>query len=362
MMKKAAIITLTKDLNYGNRLQNYAVEQLIGQRGYQAATLFNTMWSVYKSTSRFKSYVGIPLTWLKNRKLGILRQTIALFDRFNEQFIHLAEEYDRNSSMNYILNKYDVFITGSDQVWNPYWNFIGEKEYLTFVAGKKKIALSASFGVSKIPENRKKEIAHWLNGLDAISVRETRAAEIVKELTGKDVQILIDPTMCISDKKWLRIAKKPLFFAHKQYVLMYVLGKMPKECLATVLQYCEKTGSDLVVLKDNKIGENCPIGPREYLYLIANAKYVITDSFHGSVFSILFHRNFAVFHRSSKEKNEDMMSRLDTLLSRFSLEKCLMSNEQFAFDNINSEKWKEIDRKLEGYRKEVKRFLDLELR
>lgn len=361
-MKKAAIVTLTKDLNYGNRLQNYAVERLVSQHGYNVATLFNSMWSVYNTTSRFKSYISIPLAILRNRDIGVLRQTVALFDRFNSRYIHFKDHYDINSSMDAIADRYDVFITGSDQVWNPYWKFIGENEYLTFAKGKKKIALSASFGVSKIPEEKKKKIAEWINGLDAISVREERAAEIVYELTGKNALVLVDPTMCITKKEWSKIARRPVLLRRKPYVLMYVLGQMQAPVMDAVKVYCKIHKAELIVLKGNKIYNNCPIGPREYLYLIAHADYVITDSFHGSVFSILFHRNLAVFHRGGESESQDMMSRLDTLLKKFSLESCLMCNEQFPFQGIDLKKWNEIDERLKSYREQVQNFLSYELK
>ena len=355
-MKQVGIITLTKDLNYGNRLQNYAVECLVSKYGIPH-TLFNTTWSAYGTTSKYRSYLGIPFAILKNRKSGISRQITALFDRFNNKYIHMADKYDKESEMELIVKKYDIFITGSDQVWNPYWEFIGDKEYLTFATSKKKIALSASFGVSEIPEEKKELISGWLNGLDVISVRENRAAEIVKELTGRDAQVLIDPTMCIDAKKWIEIARRPFLFNTKTYVLMYVLGDMQRDCLSSISEYCNKIGAQLVILKQNRIFDKYPIGPREYLYLIANAKYVITDSFHGSVFSILFHRNLGIFHREGQEGNQDMMSRLETLMEKFSLEDCLMKDNVFDFTNITLERWDEIERKLDVYRAEVNQFL-----
>lgn len=356
-MKKVGIITLTKDLNYGNRLQNYAVELLVLKHGGIPHTLFNTTWSAYGKTSKYKSYIGIPLEILRNRRSGISRQIAALFDRFNNKYVHIAEEYDTESSMEHIVKKYDVFITGSDQVWNPYWGFIGKKEYLTFAHNKKKVALSASFGVSEIPEDKKESIAQCLNGLDAISVRENRAAEIVKDLTGQVVPVLIDPTMCIDIEQWKKIARRPICFKSKSYVLMYVLGDMKRECLLSVSKYCDKIGAELVILKQNMICDKFPVGPREYLYLIANAKYVVTDSFHGSVFSILFHRNLAIFHRDGLLEDQDMMSRLDTLMDKFSLEDCLMTDELFDFKNINLDRWNEIDNRIKMYREDFEQFL-----
>lgn len=357
-MKKVAIVTLTKDLNYGNRLQNYAVEQLVSQHGCQPSTLFNTTWTCYGYTHAVRSYLTIPLSYIKDKNTGVAKQVAAYFDRFNRKYIHMAERYDVHSTMEHVLDQYDVFITGSDQVWNPNWEYIGEKEYLTFASGKKKIALCASFGVSTIPEEKKEKIARWLDGLDAISVREKRAAEIVKELSGRTAQVLVDPTMCIPAQQWNKMARRPLFFKKKPYVLMYVLGTMQEDCLCAVSDYCKKIHAELIILKNNKIGGNCPIGPQEYLYLIAHANYVITDSFHGSVFSILFHRNLAVFHREGLSEDQDMMSRLDTLLDRFSLKSCLMCDRTFSFPEMDWNTWKEIDAKLIHYQEEVNTFLN----
>lgn len=105
--------------------------------------------------------------------------------------------------------KYDYFITGSDQVWNPHYNFIGTSDLLAFAKPEQRISYSASFGVDEIPDEKKKEYTENLSQFMALSVREKRGAEIIKELTGKDAQVVLDPTMLLTSDQWSKVEKSP---------------------------------------------------------------------------------------------------------------------------------------------------------
>ena len=176
----------------------------------------------------------------------------------------------------------------------------------------KKFAYAASFGVSEITENRE-HTAELLSQISRISVREDAAADIVEGLIGVRPQVVLDPTMLLKPDDWAAVAAKPkMDVPAGGYILKYVLGQNVPDDKA--LAAAGETGCAIIDLKD----EGLPVGPSEFVWLIAHAKFVCTDSFHASVFSVLSHTPFAIFERVSA--NKDMSSRFDTLCATFGLE------------------------------------------
>ncbi len=240
---------------------------------------------------------------------------------------------------------YDFLITGSDQVWNP--NLVtGLKDtFLLFAPREKRIAYAASFGISEIPGKWKERFAQWLTDMKAISVREQRGAEIVKELTGRTVPVLVDPTMLITAQEWNEIAHSPYWlkqYGNKGYILLYFLGKMPTKVKENAYQLAKSKNLTVIDLMNRSNMEWYLSSPSEFLYLISHAELIYTDSFHGTVFSILYHRPFIVCEKTEKRKGDSMNSRLLTLLERFRYTERLvtedidyMVNDPFDMDFTN---------------------------
>lgn len=215
-------------------------------------------------------------------------------------------------------DKYDFFIVGSDQVWNPEFAAYDE-DFLTFSDNNKKIAFSASFGVNDIKNDELKEkFSNELGKFKSISVRENRGKEIIYNLTGrKDVEILVDPTMLLDENEWKFVTEKPKKLKSGRYILMYFLGKIQEDWSNEIKRIAEENDCYIINILDNR-DKFYESGPKEFLYLEKNAFLICTDSFHSSVFGIIFDTPFIVFER--KDTWGTMNSRLDTLLSKFSLE------------------------------------------
>ena len=218
-------------------------------------------------------------------------------------------------------NKYDKFIVGSDQVWN--YTFKGFKDifFLNFSNKEKNIAFSASVGVDKIENNYIDRFTKGLENIKHISVREEKAKEILEPLCpNKDIQVVLDPTMLLTSDEWDKIAKKPKQlkkYNNKKYILNYFLGELSEERKKEIERIAEENDCFII----NILDKNDPFyttGPSEFLYLEKNAFLICTDSFHSSVFAILYNTPFLIFDR---EQNgvESMNSRIDTLLSKFNL-------------------------------------------
>ena len=274
------------------------------------------------------------------------------FKKFNKNIIFSKKVFNiENANWS---KKYEIFIVGSDQVWNPKFNRLSDFDLLTFAKPEQRIAFSASFGISELPEKSRPKAKSELEKFKAISVREDRGKEIVEELTGrKDIQVLVDPTMLLTAEEWDKVAKKPKQLKTGKYILNYFLGELSEKRRREIERIAKENNCEIIDILD----KNSPFyqtGPSEFLYLEKNAFLICTDSFHSSVFAILYNRPFVVFDR--EDANVKMNSRLDTLLKKFKLEnrwyKDKITEEQLQVD------YKEVYIILEEERKKAKEFLE----
>lgn len=382
---KVGIITLTDSNNYGNVLQNYAVQETLSALGAEAQTIRNTTRfghynnndkKVCKLTpSYINRYIKTQLSYrynIKNSGEGILytlrfckKNAVSLneakkkrkdaFNAFTDKFINWAE---KDININYPwtdedANEYEFYVSGSDQVWNPVYPHTSSINFLTFAPESKRITFSPSFGVNELPENLRPQYAKWLKGIPYLSVREEKGREIIKDLCGRDAVVLCDPTMTISKEKWVEIEEKPLFLGDEKYLLTYFLGDRTKTYQKYIDKIANDNGLQVINLFDVLDLEAYAVSPTEFIYLIHNADLVCTDSFHGTVFSIIMKTNFVTFPRV--EIGGSMESRIKTLLASFSLEnrsyKLLKKDELFKTD------FSKTDDILEAKRNEALSFL-----
>lgn len=315
MKKRVGIVTITFGENYGNRLQNYALQEVVKSLGYEAETLQRNVYNSF-------------LSQVKNRFCGLFRKKIEkqrkrTFQQFNNLYIKFSEEclYKRKPNK-HIAEKYDAFISGSDQIWNPNWDFNSDIDFLTFAHENQRITYAASFGVEEIPEVKKFRYQRWLLGFkeERLSVREETGVRIVEELTGQSPKLHIDPTMLLPVEKWSRIERKPnnIDMPHR-YILVYCLSNVKKDDMKYIEKRASDIGAKLIYLNSLEHPEWYVLNPAEFIYLIHKATLVFTDSFHGCVFSMLYHVPFVVLHR--KKSISNMEDRIFTLLRTFHMEK-----------------------------------------
>lgn len=326
-MKKIGIITLNGYFNYGNRLQNFALQETLKTYNYKVETVWikkvnmNSNSSFLKKIFRTVAKPSILLKKVKNvrylDKLNNKRE--ARFKEFSEQYIN---ETSFNITESYLpkelLSEFEYFVTGSDQVWNPYFTNASSLYFLTFAPENKRIAYSPSFGISEIPNEYVKEYSQWLSEMSSLSVREEVGAEIIKELTNREASVLADPTLLLTKEKWLKLAKPAVNKPKKDILLTYFLGEIPKETQKIIETNQKKHKLEIVNLANPKDREFYLTNPSEFLDYIHTANLFVTDSFHGAVFSILFETPFIVTDR--KGQLPSMNSRITTLLSKFNFE------------------------------------------
>lgn len=312
-MKKVAILTLNGNFNVGNRLQNYALEKSIINFGFDVESLWfeDTKEKIVRKTKTAIFYI---LNFQKKKK----------FLNFSKKLLHI-HYYKRPEK----VDEYDYFIVGSDQVWNYNFNSFNNYYLLDFVKKGKKISYAASIGVDKIEDNYDELFKDELMKFNKISVRETQAKIALDTILEKkkDIQVVLDPTMLLGNDEWKKIEEKPKGIPSK-FVFCYFLGKNEK-IMNNIKKFAKENECKIIDILD-KESPFFNMGPREFLYLERNAFMVFTDSFHSCVFSILFKTPFHVFKREDNEKN--MISRIETLLKTFSLEKRLLNDTSSEFD------------------------------
>lgn len=313
MNKDIGIITLYDLNNYGNRLQNYAVASILKKMNYNSESVLNV-----------RGYDSVSYK-IKNVAKYIIQKRYRAFCSFNKNIKLSDIKIDNCKALSKkkveLLNqKYDFFITGSDQVWNPTLKRYSRLELLHFVPSQKRIAFSASFGIDELPNKFKDDFKNEIKAFKSISVREDVGKKIIQDDLGieADVEVLVDPTMLLTAAEWDNVSKKPKQYKGQKYILNYFLGDLEESKSKEIKKVAEKNGWIIINILDKNDSYYCS-GPAEFLWLEKNAELICTDSFHSSVFSILYNRPFIIFEREQKGL-EKMNSRLNTLLSKFKLE------------------------------------------
>lgn len=316
---KASIVSLFGFFNYGNRLQSYAVQEIIRKMGLQTQVIYVQsnmiqlkkiiMYLIFET----RLYRILPNAQKRERAY----QRGKAFRTFNKKYISTKRYSDICK-----IEDADYFILGSDQVWNPkrYNDVKKQLFFLSFTSPNKKVCFAPSFGVSTIPEQWQPYFRDQLMTFPHLSVREESGAKIIKELTGQSAEVLIDPTLMLNAEDWMKIAHKPeRVDTDKPYVLTYFLGGTPQKAAVEGKRIKEEINGNLYQLLDPNMPEVYTAGPAEFLYLIAHASVVQTDSFHACIFAFLFGKPFLLYAREGEDT--DMLSRLDTLLTKFDLKR-----------------------------------------
>lgn len=313
-MKKVAIITLVDDNNYGNRLQNYALQQVINKFNIVSYTLNK----VSNIISCLKKKIKIILKKFKSfENYEIFRQRKANFQKFN----NFVKFYNYSNENNINKDDFFKFIVGSDQILSPLALKYYEICLTKFIDDNDKVVFYApSIGVSQVDDDYilKMKNAYFEGKVNCVSVREEAGQKILSQIFRNiKIEVLVDPTMLLTAEEWDKVSKKPIMLKNDKYILNYFLGNLSEERRKEIDRVAKENNCEVINILD-KESPFYECGPSEFLYLEKNAFLICTDSFHSSVFGILYNTPFLVFER--EDNNVNMNSRLDTLLSKFKLE------------------------------------------
>lgn len=355
-MKKVGLITLYGNSNFGNKLQNYAIQKKVESFNMDVFTIRN-----YNSNCDKFKYVLNRMRYCFKFLCPHKLYRNQNFKTFEKQYLkNTSKIYFSNENNNSLNNQFDLFIVGSDQVWNPSFGLNGNFRMLDFT--NKKISFSASFGVDSIPQKDEELFKKKIGSFQAISVREISGKDIIKRIDKNlDVEVLVDPTMLLSTDEWNMVLKKPKHNIPKKYILNYFLGELSPSRKKAIEDVAKKNGCEIINILDvNDVFYDS--GPSEFIYLEKNAFLICTDSFHSCVFAFLYDRPFVIFSRENKNW-ESMNSRLETLLSTFKLKGRVYNGEKIVEENLNhdySEAYKILNKERRKSEEFLKRNLNIE--
>ena len=346
---KVGVLTINDNNNYGNRLQNYAVCKIVSKLGHTCETINNFSGDSSRNYKQNIKYLIKKLSPIKKHNYSYKRYKN--FISFNDN-IKFSKYIIKNYNVPKNLNElYDYFITGSDQVWNPNFTRLSKVDLLSFASPTKRISFSASFGISKLPSKYIEIVKKELTKFKAISTREESGRKIIEKATKrKDIEVLIDPTLLLSNDEWDEIAKKPSMLKTNKFILVYFLGALSQDKMDEINDIAEKNEYKVINILDIN-SEYYACGPSEFLYLEKNASLICTDSFHSCVFSMLYNTPFIVYER--EDSNEfNMNTRIENFLAKFHLEdrkynstnieKLLKCNYGIAHNVLEKEKEKSL--------------------
>ena len=301
---KAGIITITIGVNYGNRLQNYALQKVLNNLGVDATT-FENVYQEKTLKNKIKRYIVLK------KKNKVFRLKLQRFKDFDNKYIKLGEKIKSYSIPKHLSYSYDYFICGSDQIWNPYFSGNTGTNFATFAPKEKRISYAPSFGVSTVPQEKVQEYKEYLENMHMLSCREQQGTEIIKKITGRDAALVLDPTMLLDKNEWEQIATKTKYAPNNEYICTYFLGSVQSEYKEYIDKIAKQNNLEVFNIMDMSDMDKFSTDPAEFIYLIKNAKIICTDSFHGTAFSIIFNKPYVLFERKSNMEN--MSSRFESL-------------------------------------------------
>lgn len=361
MKRRSATITWVTYKNFGTFLQAYALQKYIIQQGWDNYILDDS------------SKIKVNTSWKYKFKKALMRIFLTGFCKYEQskerasymfnEFKHKRLIIDgRTGNLNKIEPEYDVFICGSDQIWNPFSldNPNAGFYYASFTK-KKKIAYAPSIGVYEVPQQYKAKLKELTSGFNFLSAREQQGVDILYELTGKEVTKVVDPTLLLNVSQWDELLPEGPPCKEK-YILAYFLTPNPI-FIKVASNYAKRHGLKLKLFFTDKTyyGYGCDLitaGPIEFLYYVKNAEILFTDSFHGSIFATIFHTQFFTFRRF-KETAKSQNSRVENLLGMMGIGERLLgednSGKAYELPDIDFE---QVDSNLAPFVKQSKEYLE----
>lgn len=372
-MSKVGLCIVYKNWNYGSMLQSYATllelkklnveyEIIRYERKKDMQFYATSLHRLLLPDMRYSKIRSVKKKLGKkiNKEFAQNDEIRArVFEQFRKKYFDNFSPVIRSySELNKYANNFDSVLVGSDQLWLPSGldtNFFN----LMFVPDEiNKIAYAASFGVSRIPDSQKIRTAKYLKRIENISVREYSGQKLIEDLTERVIPVIVDPTLVIDKDAWdvnIPVERK----IKEDYIFCYFLGDNPDQ-REEAIKLSKETGLKIVTLRhldefikaDEEFGDFAPydIGPAEFINIIRYASFVCTDSFHGSVFSIINHKKFISFNRYGNNSRNSRNSRLDSLFNQIGVDRRFKGDiVQNMFQDIDYDKVEEKLKELRCY-------------
>lgn len=352
LKKRVGIATLHTAINYGVYLQAYAMQRKVEDFGYDAEIIHyvkrTESASSSSKSSKIKRLLLHPIQTKKiiNNKImksgeNFTRRSFA-FSKFASGNFRLTRLCNDMADAEEIGKKYDACVCGSDQIWNPVHTDCNPYYFLQFIPPEKRIAYAPSVACEEIPEKYLENFKNYISSFSSISVRETSGAELVEKITGRKCESTVDPTLLYNRDFWNKFALKEKL-SDEPYIFCYFLGgtDIHKKAIEKI---GKALGKKIIFspfdseINNLKTGEKIYADIAEFLTLVRDADFVLTDSFHGMAFSVNFRKSFAVVKRADTDAGKH--TRVNDFLTKINLADRIVTDENiesFNFSEINYE-------------------------
>ncbi|WP_251623273.1 polysaccharide pyruvyl transferase family protein [Odoribacter lunatus] len=360
-MKKTATVTWIKYNNFGTYLQAYALQQVIRREGYDNDILDDSL-IIEEGVQNerfllFRRQLGEWKCFVTNRKYSCLKKkSERAYQDFQRKYLKINT---RILPLEKLDSQYDMFICGSDQIWFPHINIYSPYYYLDFTQ-KKKIAYAPSVGVCDYPKEFVLKTRPLLERFDYLSAREEQGAQLLASFLEKPICTVLDPTLLLEGEVWKRFVKEGVQEKEK-YVLCYFLTPNVWY-LNYVKEFANRFHLPLKIFCTHPsyvAWEGCiAAGPEEFLNYIYHSEYFFTDSFHGSIFSILFEKRFCTFKRFTDSSKENQNSRILHLFNLLGLSKYFVGESDAGrIEGLGQIDYSSVKEKLSTHRKQSLDYL-----
>lgn len=309
MKKKIGIITFHTALNYGAVLQTYALQNFLNNTGMNNEVINYQCPYIEKCYKPFHVSEGKILNSIVRGILfgRIIKKKKKVFQEFVSNKLNISRKYFTVKDLSEAKVQYCFFITGSDQVWSPISADFDIAYFLPFAADNQKYSYAASIGTTELTDEQIAELTKRINGFSVVSIRESSNQALLEKIDPtKEVMVHIDPTLLLSQADWCKLTVESII--KEPYLLIFNVEK----CINNI-QFAKKIASEQhlkivyinerTMVKDKAIQYIQAPSPEMFLTLFANAEVVVTNSFHGTVFSLIFQKDFYVELDNKKQRN-----------------------------------------------------------
>ncbi len=340
---KVGIITVHNAYNVGAMIKAYALKTTLNEMGHTCHIIDYNSFSVkshYGIYSSSDSFVFNIKQTIKNVIKKLLRKKQhRRFDEFKNNYMNLTKKYNTIKELNEDIDM-DVVFCGSDQIWNP--DIMNSRDIPVFFlqfgrSSMKRVAFAPSIGMDSLDEKYHSTYSNYLNQFDKISCREISGVEILKKIVDKPIKQAVDPTLLLNCEKWSSLANDSYLNINEDYLLIYQLD-YNRELVKSAIELAGKKNLKVYLISasakktDEVVNTIENAGPLEFLSAFKNAKYIFTNSFHGTVFSLMFEKEFYIFPHATRN------TRIESILEIAGLTERIIADK-----SVVDTKWKEID-------------------
>ena len=355
-MKKIGLVTwYDRGPNYGTTLQAFALVEYIKKMGYDCEII-----NYQSKTPKQKMKRFLLDRYLFFKKNTTYKKHKCMYKWIKNNLTISTKKYNKNN-LAVLNNNYDAFVCGSDQIWSTAENEIDPFYYLYFTSDNKKISYAPSIGKNIVGEKVRNDFINLVSKFKYLSVREKNGANIIYELTGKNPKIMIDPTLLLLPEEWKQKLGLNETKIKEKYIFCYFLREN-KEYYDSVIEFANNVGYKII--NPAEIYKTCEKGKvmdsKLFLDYLLNSNFVVTDSFHGMVFSILCHKKFCVFKRYNDNEKMSQNSRIYNLLEQLNLMDNLYNDNLTEIYDLDND-YRKVDDKISKLREASNLYLSTAL-